>query len=405
MSAVQRLIAIAGFALIVAACSNGDAVSDSTIDSETADAGATDDDGEPLGDIGADDWPTFRLESQRRGLDATDGPLLDEPELIWQFDTGGIVESSPAVVDNTVYVGTFDEQLWALDARTGEPRWSFAVGGLLRSSPAVVDGVVFFGADDNLFYAIDSTSGEEIWRFELGGGGQQSSPAVVDGVVFFGAFDNFVYALDAATGAEIWRFETGDGILSSPFVRDGVVYIGSIDGVFYAIDAATGAEVWNHETVRPIFSSGAFVPADVGPNGRTAIAFGADDGRVYNIDLETGELNWLVASAAPVFATPAVDDGIVYVGSRDGSFAAIEADTSEVVWATDLTEVLGSAAIDDERIYVGSSDGNLYVLDRADGSTIAQLPTGEMVWTSPALVDGFLYFGAHDGQIHAYRVQ
>ena len=63
------------------------------------------------------------------------------------------------------------------------------------------------------------------------------------------------------------------------------------------------------------------------------------------------------------------------------------------------------AAIDDERIYVGSSDGNLYVLDRADGSTIAQLPTGEMVWTSPALVDGFLYFGAHDGQIHAYRVQ
>ena len=79
-----------------------------------------------------------------------------------------------------VISGTFDNAVVAFDAASGDEVWRFSVGGLVRSSPAVVDGVAYFGADDNLFYAIDSVTGTEIWRFELGGGGQQSSPSVVD---------------------------------------------------------------------------------------------------------------------------------------------------------------------------------------------------------------------------------
>ena len=129
--------------------------------------------------IGFDQWSSFRGDPQRRAFDG--GPEGDDaPDLAWQAATGGIVESSPAVVNGLVISGTFDNAVVAFDAASGDEVWRFSVGGLVRSSPAVVDGVAYFGADDNLFYAIDSVTGTEIWRFELGGGGQQSSPSVVD---------------------------------------------------------------------------------------------------------------------------------------------------------------------------------------------------------------------------------
>ena len=105
-----------------------------------------------------------------------------------------------------------------------------------------------------------------------------------------------------------------------------------------------------------------------------------------------------------MFATPAVSKGVVYIGSRDGSFQAIDSVTGVAAWTIDLSEVLSSAAIAGDQIYVGSSDGNLYVLNRADGSEVAALPVGELVWTPPAVVNGHLFFGTHDNNLHGYAL-
>ena len=110
--------------------------------------------------IGFDEWAAFRGGPERRGFDG-DPEGNDEPDLQWQSPTGGVVESSPAVVNGLVIGGTFDNALFALDASSGEEVWRFEVGGLVRSSPAVVDGVAYFGADDNLFYAVNIEDGSE----------------------------------------------------------------------------------------------------------------------------------------------------------------------------------------------------------------------------------------------------
>ena len=69
----------------------------------------------------------------------------------------------PTVVDGTVYVGSDDGNLYALDAKTGTRQWSFSTGGLVRSSPVVVDGTAYFtSADDNL-YAVDAETGQKEW--------------------------------------------------------------------------------------------------------------------------------------------------------------------------------------------------------------------------------------------------
>jgi len=59
------------------------------------------------------------------------------------------VFSSPAVANGTVYVGSEDNNVYALNATTGAKVWSFTTGSSVYSSPAVANGVVYVGSDDN----------------------------------------------------------------------------------------------------------------------------------------------------------------------------------------------------------------------------------------------------------------
>ena len=126
----------------------------------------------------------------------------------------------------TVYIGSWDSHLYALDADTGQPKWSFKAG----EDPAIHNQVGF-----------------------------QSSPAVVDGVVYVGCRDAHVYALDAATGRRMWDYPTSKSwVIGTPAVRDGMVYVGTSDSSrFMALDAKTGRLSFNFDAKAYIFSSAA----------------------------------------------------------------------------------------------------------------------------------------------------
>jgi outer membrane protein assembly factor BamB len=68
------------------------------------------------------------------------------------------VASSPAVANGVVYVGSDDNNLYALNATTGAKLWSYTTGGYVDSSPSVVKGVVYVGSDDGNVYAIGSAA-------------------------------------------------------------------------------------------------------------------------------------------------------------------------------------------------------------------------------------------------------
>src|SRR6478672_6094771 len=72
---------------------------------------------------------------------------------LWAFSCG-VSESSPLVVGRTVYVGSQDGRLYALDARTGRERWSFQTAGKIKGGAAFADGTVFVGSYDGRVYAI-----------------------------------------------------------------------------------------------------------------------------------------------------------------------------------------------------------------------------------------------------------
>jgi outer membrane protein assembly factor BamB len=81
--------------------------------------------------------------------------------LKWSCVTGGGVDSSPAVANGAVYVGSGDNTVYALEASTGALLWSYTTGGWVESSPAVANGVVYVGSDDGNVCAFGLKKGQK----------------------------------------------------------------------------------------------------------------------------------------------------------------------------------------------------------------------------------------------------
>lgn len=301
--------------------------------------------------------------------------------LAWRVQTGGPVRSSPTFHEGTVYVGSGDGAVYALDARTGAIAWRAATDAAVTSAAAVTDDAVYVTTLGGGLYALDRATGRERWRAHLGPDAQlawgresgdvfSSSPAVVGGILVVGGANSGVYALDAVSGTPRWRAQTGGRVRSSPAVAGGMVYAASFDGHVYAFDLATGTQRWRHATEGASLNS-----AEFGYDRRSVIA------------------------------SPAVAGGVVYVGARDGHFYALDAATGARRWriAHDRTSwSIASPAVADSLVYEGSSDARFFhALRRADGKEIWRISTPGIVWSSPALVGGLVYFGTGAGSVLA----
>jgi len=85
--------------------------------------------------------------------------------------TGYHVDSSPAIgSDGTVYVGSGDHNVYALNGATGALLWNYATGDKVSSSRAIgSDGTVYIGSWDNKVYALNGATGSLVWSFTTGG--------------------------------------------------------------------------------------------------------------------------------------------------------------------------------------------------------------------------------------------
>lgn len=280
-------------------------------------------------------------------------------------DAWDVYTSSPAVVGGTVYFGSGDGNVYAVDAKSGLLQWKFATGDVVHASPAVAGGVVYVGSYDGNLYAIDAASGQQKWVFHGGQDpaihnqvGFQSSPTVVDGTVYVGCRDAHVYAIDAATGRRKWDYPTSKSWVNvTPAVRDGLVYAATSDSSrFFALDARTGRLRFNFDAKAYVFSS----PALAGP----LAYFGSHNGRLYAVDAKTGQLAW-------TFQTEASKSDPNRVLNPDGSlneaaFAPTFGDFQDMYLDAQrfisVGAIMGSPAVDGGVVYVGSMDGNLYAL-------------------------------------------
>lgn len=206
-------------------------------------------------------------------LDREDGSVL------WRADVGthGNVAASPAVVDDTVYVGG---GAVALDAETGTERWHVQTEHV-ANGVAVADRVyIGAGSNDSGEVAAVTRHGETWWR-TTAPGPVYATPAIADGTVYALSKTGTVTALAAADGTVQWQAHAEDqGIHGPPAVADDRVIVAAGNGTHtMAFDAATGDRLWQFKT-----GVSAGVPTVVGDR---VLASGANTG-IYLLDAATG---------------------------------------------------------------------------------------------------------------------
>src|ERR1700746_3926835 len=108
---------------------------------------------------------TFRGDPAHTGVYAAPGAVAFH-KVKWQFHTKAQVLSSPAVAGNTVYFGSNDHRLYAVDLESGAKKWEFKTDGRVASSPAVANGLVYFLSYDANFYSVDAATGALKWKFK-----------------------------------------------------------------------------------------------------------------------------------------------------------------------------------------------------------------------------------------------
>ena len=357
--------------------------------------------------------PAHTGEYRTRGVAAFGG-------LQWRVQTNGPVRSSPVVAGSSIYIGSGDGHVYAINAHTGVVRWRHATGAAVASTPAVANGLVFVNGNDGRFRALRVVDGRLAWSVATGtpiplkwgyesGEIYTSSPAVDGNVVVFGSQDGHVYALDARTGRERWRFRTGGRVYASPAIAAGTVYAADQAGTVFALALTSGRPVWQFATEGTRLNSADWgfdrttvqsSPAVVGG----AVYVGARDGFLYAIDRGTGTQRWRHDHKVSwVNSSTAVSDGLVYAGSSDGQFVqAVDTATGEERWRAKTSGVVwASPTVDNGLVYVGEGNGTMYALDKRTGQEAWRYRVGHRLFSTAVVDDGRLYFGSDDGGVYA----
>jgi len=207
-----------------------------------------------------------------------------------------------------------------------------------------------------------------------------------------------------------WHTRLGGQVYASPVVFDGIVYVGSTGGVLNAVDASDGRIVWTHSTGSPIHGAVA-VDAD-------AVYVAADNGVLQRLDRASGKPVWRyelgggdvprVLPHPAVFdwdwqgAQPLLADGLVMIGSADGSFHAVDAESGASRWRfATRGKIRVGAALDGDRVVIGSDDHFIYALDRASGREIWRFDSGAAIDATPVVHDGRVLVGNRGYGLHA----
>jgi eukaryotic-like serine/threonine-protein kinase len=147
---------------------------------------------------------------------------------------------------------------------------------------------------------------------------------------------------------------------------------------------------WTFTTDGTIHSSPAVVDG--------IVYVGSRDNYVYALKADTGEKLWAFKTGSWVESSPIVSGGVVYIGSNDGYFYALDARTGKELWSFGTTYGIRSvAAVANGIVYFGSDDYCVYAVDTVTGKQVWKYKTGTQVTSSPVISDGVVVVGSAEG--------
>jgi len=391
-------------------------------------------------------WPMFHHDLRHTGK--TPNFATQVGKLKWRVVTAGPVTSSPAIDEKgIVYVGSADNNIYAINGETGVIEWKYKTSGPINhSSPAIaIDGTVYIGSYDGYLYAFNTTTIDPDnsstwvykWRFLTDGPGAiATSPTIApDGSILFGCADGKVYAVNP-TGTLKWKNDIGMIMTSSPAIDTSYsqVYIGTtVPPVFYTLDLQTGAVIWFYDLLcggvyssPSVVSNHAILFSNFTTYYESSVCKPDYKYQIYNFN-STGvpvnqippiSPNWkLDLSGNDIYTTPAVlEDNTFFVGAGAVLYRINQDAQIYFAQTIDGQRIESSAAIDGAKfVYVGTNGGRFYCLnaDRPEPETtiVWQYPSADApplaasILSSPAIGNDerhSVYVGASDNNVYAF---
>lgn len=332
----------------------------------------------------------------------------DNTQLAFTVQTGGEIQSTPLLHENSIFFGASDGCLYNLDITTGEQRWKFASKGPITTQPVLSADTLFFTSGDGVCYALNSNTGAKIWKAPISES-IFSSPIHTNGRLLFGASDSCMNCISSKDGSILWKFKTDGFIKAKPAINFDKVLFGSWDGYFYCISLHDGNLRWKRQIAENFY----YAPATSNPLiVSNRVYFTSHDHKVHALDLDSGEIVWEHSDSEHQagYSSPNTFDDKIILGSLSGRLFALSEDSGREIWSETLSDSLdpvfdSSPTIDYPQVVIGSINGNLYgvLLDTGEKAWSYRLNNG-YIFATPAFRNKTVYIGSTDGYFYAIQV-
>lgn len=374
-------------------------------------------------------WPVHRGTAAQTGLSAT--TLPKSPALLWKYELGSGAGLAAAIADGTVYVGSEDGKLVALDLATGQQQWEFKREDAIAAPPTVFGDHIYVGDESGMLWCVRRRDGRDDWSFQTQG-------AIYSGVVplpglpplpprlLVGSYDGGLYCINGQDGDLLWKYGAGDKLHGTPAIIGKFAFVAGCDGYLHCVRHRDGALAAKFGFGAPSASSAAAAGGRLfmGTYGNQVFAIDFDVDLATRVqalpasqpatgtgepELSSGRPPGAAEGNGPPPGAAVVDAGPPPEASPAASSAPASAPVGrgvlKLAWMFENPErqqpFMTSVATNGEVVVIGGRDKRVWCLNAGDGKVRWSFPTRKRVETSGLIVDGRVYFGSDDGTIYA----
>jgi eukaryotic-like serine/threonine-protein kinase len=302
---------------------------------------------------------------------------------------------TPQEANETVFVGSFDDNLYALDAQTGKMKWAFNSKNDMYSPTVEGDKVYIHSGNQYKLFAVNIADGSKIWEFE-----QyvfiRASPLIENGLIYTSIGGNFsmtsrIYALDADNGGKRWEFKTSGWYDSPISVNSNLLFTTTYP--FTALDLSTGKIKWQYAGDGESYS---------GRLSNGLVFFTSKKGIIV-VDANTGifKKEILLDIQKPSILT--VNKDKIYFINQSKTLSCYDIDTETQFWefkADDNVVLSSNYMIDNEIMYI-IGNKKVIAIDLKNGRKKWAFEAGDVIMSSPTVANGIVYFGSNDKKVYA----
>lgn len=372
-------------------------------------------------------------------------PVLSGPDIAgtWTFQMGEGTSTVPTVDGHTVFLASNDNNVYALDIRTGALKWKTSAPDDVMTAPLAYKGVVIVGTGnstssiwnppkhiivgtgENELLGLRERDGKVLWTYRLAGTGMPSGAIVGNLYVHHDGAGN-VIALEPRTGKVVWKRNVRSVAAMSaiaPAANGLLLTSGVAPPAIIAVHEQNGKIAWMHK-LPPSSSGTADTPIAGDGDGYAASMYllPNDPARTYTytdvavtqhviaLNAKSGAVRWDVPVEQGVLHTknwasiPVLAHGRLYIGSELKPYMhGLDASNGRELWRTKVNGLVQSGSVyKDGILYFGDSSGMLWALDAANGAVLGSKQFDEKFRVgSPIIVGDKLIIGSNDGTVYS----